>query len=330
MNRALTILLIASLCVMSLSGVPVAAAFFADTTSADVGTVGAGVLDLKLTETGPATRGSTTDETQRDAVHDTFEDLKHDGSPVKNTLRVDNTQSSLDAEQVGLVVTYAENDGSGGRKGNAKNTAQTIRLTRFSYQGTNLLNTAVGDENANGRLDVADLTLGQTKQNLATLSGVQAGGTADLIVELSGDKSLMTKVKKNDGVDITFEIAGSAGSFTDEDTSTSNTIRYTGVTKNYRGGITELNDSAAQVYFEGTNGKTWYYANAYYKINGVGDGGGGYKFLDLADVKPNDGKRRYVAALGGLSPGDTIEYYFAYANGPSETFTYTFKGNGSG
>jgi hypothetical protein len=318
--------LVISLCLASLGGVPGAAALFVDTNSVPAGTAQAGTLDLKLSEIGPATRASTTDERHRDAIRDTFEDANHDGTPIRNTLRIENTRSSLTADRIGLTVSYTESDGSGGQKGNAKNTARTIRLTRFTYKGANLLSGTIRDENANGRLDIDDLTLGQTKQNLAALSGIQAGSTADVIIEFRGDRTSGSNIKKRDGIDLTLQATGSANSFTDRDVSTSNLIRYTGTTANFVGGVDEIDGSSALVYFEGANGKTWYYANAYYKINGQGDGGGGYKFLDLVDPNPSDTERRYEASLTGLSPGDTIEYYFEYARGNTETYTYTFAG----
>ena len=231
MNRALSILLVVCLCTASLGGVPSAAALFIDTDTVAAGSVQAGSLDLKLSEVGPATRASTTDESQRDTVRDTFEDLSHSAllgsTPVRNTLRVDNTQSSLTTERIGLVVSYTESDGSSGRKGNAEATAQTIRLTQFTYKGANLLGTVIRDENTNGQYDVHDLTLGQTKTNLAALSGIVAGGTADVRVVFAGNRGLLGNlVRGRDGIDITFQIQGSAQSFLDIDSSTSKTIRY--------------------------------------------------------------------------------------------------------
>lgn len=231
MNRALSLLFAACLCVASLGGVPSASAFFTDTDESAANAVQAGVLDIKLSEVGPATRASTTDESQRDSVRDTFEDRTHSAiigsGPVRNTLRIDNTHSSLDVERTGLVVSYTENDGLLGWSGNAESTARTIRLTQFTYRGTNLLGTTIRDENANGRYDVHDLTIGQTKQNVAALPGIPAGGTADMTVEFRGNRGLLGNLLTGgDGIDISFEIEGSAESFTDRDTSIRNTIRY--------------------------------------------------------------------------------------------------------
>lgn len=228
MNHRLAIALIVCLSAMSLGGIPTATALFADTDSTPGGSIHAGVLDLKLSEVGPASRASTTDQTQQDTVQDTIEDLNHGSATVSNTLRIDNTQSSLPAQQVGLTVTYTDSDRkSKGTKGNADATAQTLRLSQVSYKKNSLLGSTIRDENANGRYDVHDLTLGQTKTNLAGLSGLSASGTADFRLSITGDRTLReNKVKSGDGVDITFRIEGSARSFIDADSSTSNTIRY--------------------------------------------------------------------------------------------------------
>lgn len=228
MNRILSIILVVCLCLASFGGVPSAAAFFVNTDTISGGTAQAGVLDLKLSEVGPATRSSTTDETQRDAVTDTFENPRYGLIPVENTLQVDNTKSSLPADQISLRVTYTESD----RTVNLINvgpqtTARTLTLATFTYQGTNLLGTVVQDENGNDQYDVDDLTSGQTRTNLAALPGIQAGGTADIRIEITRNTGLIGGISEGgDGIDMELQIEGSATSFTDSDSSTSNTIRY--------------------------------------------------------------------------------------------------------
>lgn len=231
MRRLLTVLLVVCLCLVSLGGVLTVSGFFADTDSRAGGTVQAGVLDIKLSEVGPTTGDSTTDERQRDVVHDTFEesyDARFDFTDIaKNTLRIDNTESSLAIERIGLVFSYTESDQNSviGNGGNAKATAKSIQLTQFTYKGTDLLGTVIQDENGNGIFDVDDLTRGQTKQNLTTLSGIPAGKTANLTIELTGIDDRLP-FDRGDGIDIILRIQGSNQSFTDDDASIDNTFRY--------------------------------------------------------------------------------------------------------
>lgn len=230
-NRRLSIVLIACMCTASLSGIPLTAAQFTDTDAGSTGSVHAGVLDVKLSEVGPATRASTTDESHRDSVQNTFEDLNHNSTTLRNTLRVDNTHSTLATERIGLAVSYIETDGKTtgkkGRTGNADATAQTLRVSQFRYKGSSLLGSTIRDENANGQYDLHDLTLGQTKTNLAALSGLAADGTGDLTIGISADRGFLgSRVRSGDGLDVTLEITGTSRSFIDSDTSSSNTIRY--------------------------------------------------------------------------------------------------------
>lgn len=228
MRTSLTLLLVMCLCLASLSSVS-GMALFTNTGLHTGGVTEGGVLDLKLSEVGPATAASTTDDTQRDTVRDTFEDLTYvssDTLQIGNTLRVENTASSLPIEQISVVVSYTESDGVVGQSGNANATARTISIDQFTYNDMNLLNTIIQDENGNGRIDIEDLTLGGTKQNLTAISSLQAGDTADLTITLSGDVMAAESIGSEDGLNITIQLQGSTRSFTDRDTSINNTIRY--------------------------------------------------------------------------------------------------------
>jgi predicted ribosomally synthesized peptide with SipW-like signal peptide len=209
--------------------VPGTAAWLTDSDASTGNTVEAGVSDLKLSEIGPATRDSTTDETRTDAVTDTWEDLSHDETlgeaPVNNTLALNNSASSLAASRVNATVSYAENDSALGSSGNPDRTARTIRVVECIYGGTDLVGSEITDENGNGRIDLEDTTMGETKRNLSSLSGVPAGGGVDLTLSFDGDRGLLTGVAGGDGLDITVEVRTHA-SFVDRDTSRDNTIRY--------------------------------------------------------------------------------------------------------
>ena len=217
-------------CVLvAVSTAPGAVALFTDGDASTANTVEAGTADLKLSEVGPTTRDSTTDETMEDAVADTWEDLTHDETlgepPVNNTLTLDNSRSSLDANRVNVTVSYAENDSAVGTPGNADRTARTIEINEFVYNGTDLVGSKITDENGNERVDVEDLEFGDTKRNLSSLSGVASGNSVDMTVSFEGERDLLTGVSEDDGIDITIEIRAHA-SFVDRDVSSNNTIRY--------------------------------------------------------------------------------------------------------
>lgn len=223
-------LIVVVVCVLvAVSTAPGAVALFTDGDASTANTVEGGTVDLKLSEVGPATPDSTTDETMEDAVADTWEDLNHDKTlgepPVNNTLRLDNARSSLDANRVNATVSYAENDTTLSISGNADETARTIEINEFVYDGTDLVGAKIADENGNGRVDLEDLTLGDTRRNLSSLSGVASGSSVDMTVSFEGERDLLTGVGGGDGVDITVEIRAHA-SFVDRDVSHNNTIQY--------------------------------------------------------------------------------------------------------
>ena len=223
-------LIVVAVCVLvAVSTAPGAVALFTDADASTANTVEGGTVDLKLSEVGPTTQDSTTDETMEDAVADTWEDLTHDETlgepPVNNTLTLDNSRSSLDANRVNATVSYAENDTTLSTSGNADETARTIEINEFVYDGTDLVGAKIADENGNGRVDLEDLTLGDTRRNLSSLSGVASGSSVDMTVSFEGERDLLTGVGAGDGVDITVEIRAHA-SFVDRDVSRNNTIRY--------------------------------------------------------------------------------------------------------
>lgn len=209
----------------------VAAAFVFDLDTSGANPVAGGTLDTKLTEVGSATQDGTTDEAEEDGIEDTWQDLEHDSAlssdtAVNNTVRIDNTGSSLDADRVNVTVTYVENDSSlvtSGTTGNADETARTLVVESLTYKDTDRLGSEVVDENNDGDVDLEDLTLGQTASNLSQLSGLTASGTADLRIVIDGDSGL---VRSGDGLDITVTITARAGGFEDADKSRNSTIIY--------------------------------------------------------------------------------------------------------
>lgn len=201
-------------------------AFLSDGATAGNNAVASGVLDLKLTETGPGTQGSTSDESSADSVVDTWEDHAHDtlgNDNVSNTLALDNAASSLAVDRVGFVVSYVEND-SGGTVGNPGATARTINVVEFTYDGVDLT-TALDDTNGNGRLDLQDLT-NESDDELSNRSGIAVGATANLSVTLSGDTGLLSGVGSGDGVDVTIEVRVEGNEYVELDISRNNTIQY--------------------------------------------------------------------------------------------------------
>jgi hypothetical protein len=209
---------------------PTTVAHYTDTETSFDNPVAATVLDLKLSEVGAATEDSTTDETGADLVDATWMDSIHyDGllanDQVENTLRIDNSNSAVAADSIGIEVTYVEAD-DGSPDGDVDDTASTMVLAAFSYGGTSLLGTEIADENGNGEYDVEDLTLGETASKLSELSGLSASGTADLRIVIDGHTGLLGGLLDSDGLDITVTVTARAGGFADADESRNNTIIY--------------------------------------------------------------------------------------------------------
>lgn len=201
-------------------------AYLADDAAAG-GNVAGGVLDVKLAETGPATRDGTVDESRADALHRTWADYDHSalgGDSVTNTVAL-NATGDVAVTTVNLTVSYAENDSDGG-DGDPTETARTMEVANATYGGTDLTASVIADENGNGRIDAADLTLGSTAGNLSALSGFGAGESVSLEITLSGDADLLSGVDAGDGIDLELTVRGETSSYVDRDESTNNTIRY--------------------------------------------------------------------------------------------------------
>lgn len=185
------------------------------------------VVASTLDETGPASRESTTDERDPATVSDTWEDTAHptDGSAaVENTLTVDAGPATADSDTVAVVVSFVENDtGTASTDGNGEQTAKSVQVTEFAYNGSDVLSTKLTDLNGNGNVDVEDLTNGSNADELATLGGVSAGSTADIDMTLSGSSTLLDT---GDGIDITVAVRTEASSYTDTDRSVNNTVIY--------------------------------------------------------------------------------------------------------
>lgn len=203
---------------------------FDDETSSQ-NTISGGTLDGKLSEVGAATQGSTLDELLENTLDETWKDTSHESilslsAAVNNTARINNSESSLQADRVNVTVSYTESDGLLGTGGNADKTAQTLTIESFTYQNTELVGTEIVDENGDGEVDIYDLTIGGTATNLSQLSGVSAGGTADLHLSINGDAGLLSGVGSEDGVNIQVTIQLEHASFDDSDVSQNNVIRY--------------------------------------------------------------------------------------------------------
>lgn len=227
----LGMVLVVTLGMLVLHPVGLTSAYVVDGEASSQNTVSGGILDGKLSEVGAATQGSTLDELLEDTLNETWKDTSHESilslsAAVNNTVRVNNTASSLPADRVNVTVSYTESDGSLGGSGNADKTAQTLTIESFKYQNTELVGTKIVDENGDGSVDIYDLTIGETATNISQLSGVSAGGTADLHLSINGDAGLLSGVGGDDGVNIQVTIQAENASFEDADVSQDNVIRY--------------------------------------------------------------------------------------------------------
>lgn len=219
---------LALIVVVAISPIQSSVALLANTGIADQNPIHSGALDSKLSEQGPATQDSTTDGISADIVSNTWEDQAHNTlgtDNVSNTLEVNNSASTLTANVVNITISHTEND-SDANDGNAVNTSRTLEVTAFSYDGDDLTDTELTDQNGNGRLDVDDLTRGSNAENLSTLTGIAAGQTAQLTIAISGSTGLISGVESGDGVDIIVKLRVQRRSFADTDYSTNNTIQY--------------------------------------------------------------------------------------------------------
>lgn len=221
------LLLVLALWVLLLHPVAMTSAFVLDQDASGQNTVSGGMLDAKLSEIGPATEGSTLDEQTQDSIEETWKDTSHrDSDDVNNTVRINNTRSSLDASRVNVTVSYVESDGALGSSGNGDETARTYVIRSVEYRNTELVGSEIVDENGNGVVDLEDMTLGETATNLTHLSGVAAGATADLHLSIDGNPGLLVSPGSEDGLNITVTIRSESSGYADRDVSQNNVIRY--------------------------------------------------------------------------------------------------------
>ncbi len=225
-RREVAVLFCCCLLVCS-STIPLVQALFTSTTKSTSNSISAGTLDGSLSEIGPATQGSTTNENNQDAVSATWRDLEHSlllAPPVQNTLQIRNTRSSLSAEHVGLTISYSESDGLFGLSGNSQATARSVRIIQCTYGGTSLLGSVIKDENGNGNYDIDDLTRGQTQQNLLSLPGINAGNEKSLTITFRGQS--LGVLRAGDGISFTIRVTVATRSFINTDRATNNVVRY--------------------------------------------------------------------------------------------------------
>lgn len=200
-------------------------AFAQDTSQSAKNTLQAGSFDGKLSEIGPATENSTTDERDTDQIRDTWEDYSHTNGttdPVNNTINISNVNTSYSVDQVNITASYTENDSALLDNGNAGNTAQTLNITTFRYNGTSHLG-SIPDANSNGATDLDDLA-----QSTIPVDGIPVNDSVSLTIELAGDASSNENIGGDDGIDFTVSFTLLINeSWSDTDQSTQNTIQYT-------------------------------------------------------------------------------------------------------
>lgn len=199
-------------------------AFSQDTDQSAKNTLQAGSFDGKLAEIGPATENSTTDESDTDQIRDTWEDYSHTNGttdPVNNTIEISNVNTSYSVDRVNVTASYTENDSALLDNGNAGNTAQTLNITTFRYNGTSYLG-SIPDANSNGAKDLDDLA-----QSTVTVDGIPANDSVSLTMEIAGDSSSNENIGGDDGIDFTVSFTTIVGeSWSDTDRATQNTIQY--------------------------------------------------------------------------------------------------------
>lgn len=217
-------------------------AFLSDTEQATDNSVAAGTVDVKLSEVGPATENSTTDDQSVDTATATWLDSEHEDAGggrddvVNNTLQIEDGASSRSIGRVNLTVTYAEND-SDGPEGNADVTARSMVIETLTYRDQDLVGSVVVDENGNGHVDLEDLTLGDTADNLSTLEGFGSSTGAGLTLAINGEVSAFQGAPdpgggpgggsggaSGEGIEFTVIVRCTGGGFSDADRSTDNVV----------------------------------------------------------------------------------------------------------
>lgn len=219
------VLAVAVVVALSLAAAPPATfALSRDTDWSAANPLQSGSFDGKLTELGPATENSTTDESAADRLRDTWEDYSHtNGStgPVNNTVDVENPNASFAVRAVNVTASYAENDSARLDNDNAQTTAKTLNVSTFRYDGTSY-KADITDANGNGRADLDDLA-----RTTTTLDGIAANESAALTLAIAGDSRQSDNIGGGDGIDFTMSVTATVRpSWNDTDRSVNNTIQY--------------------------------------------------------------------------------------------------------
>ncbi|AFK18203.1 hypothetical protein E6P09_05405 [Haloferax mediterranei ATCC 33500] len=198
---------------------------FIDTEELDA-QLGAGSFDVQLSEVGPATADSTTDQNDATNVEDTWDDYSHPTNAtgeVTNTLQLGLTEASSTASYVNLNVSYHQNDTESESTNDGNATAKTLEVVRFEYNGTDLTGSRITDTNGNGIVDLHDAS----KADLDGLDGFTPADSTNLTIALRGNTSYHSSVDSGDGLDYTVTVqAGVNDSWRDVSVSRNNTIQY--------------------------------------------------------------------------------------------------------
>lgn len=188
--------------------------------------LGAGSFDVQLSEVGPATADSTTDQHDATDVEDTWEDYSHPTDAtgeVTNTLQLELTEASSAANYVTLDVAYRQNDTVSESTDDGNATAKTLEVVRFEYDGTELTGSRIEDANGNGIVDLHDAA----RADLDGLDGFAPGEPVALTITLRGDASRHRSVDGGDGLDVAVTVrTGVRDSWRDGGVSRNNTIQY--------------------------------------------------------------------------------------------------------
>lgn len=187
-------------------------------------TLQSGSFDGKLTEIGPATENSTTDETDADQIRDTWEDHSHTNGSVdmvNNTIDIANPDTVFRVQKLNITVSYVENDSALLGNDNAQETAQSMNVSEFRYNGTSYKEN-ITDVNNNGGKDIDDLA-----RSTVTLEGIAATENTSLKFSIAGDSRNNNNLGGDDGIDFTVHITTVVTpSWSDTDESVNNTIQY--------------------------------------------------------------------------------------------------------
>lgn len=203
---------------------PLGFAFLQDDDWSSENSLQAGSFDGNLTETGPATENGTTDESNANQVHDTWEDYSHTNDttdPVNNTIDIANPNTSFAVREVNITVSYVENDSALLNNDNALATAKSMNISVLRFNRTSYKEN-ISDSNGNGVKDIDDLA-----QSTVTLGGIGETESVSLELSIAGDSRNNNNLGGDDGIDFTLHITSVvAPSWKDTDSSINNTIQY--------------------------------------------------------------------------------------------------------